>query len=170
MWDGGVRVQKARLGDLESFENFCSREVGPGLLGSEFGGSVCVWCVTVGSIRLSHRVSRMEGRRAWACILASSFTWMGDKVLDFVLFCFSWVLFSISQPSVHHPSNIVTKFLFCVFSRCEDTEVDKTDTVLAFQEFMLLWRSQILANNPTVMKLQIVIGTLKEEEFRMLCE
>ena len=48
--------------------------------------------------------------------------------------------------------------------------VDKTDTILPILEFVLLWGSQKMANNPTNMKLQIVIAALSEEEFRVLRE
>lgn len=125
MWDGECEGSDSKVRRPGEFCELLFQGSGPSLPGSEFGGGVCVWHVTVGSTGLSHRISRMEGRRA--CILASSLTWVGDKVLDFALFCFR-VLFSTSQPSiVQHPSNIVTKLLFYVLSRCGDTEVGRQD-------------------------------------------
>lgn len=131
MWDGECQGSDSKVRRPGEFCELLFQGSGPSLPGSEFEGGVCVWRVTVGSTRLSQRVSRMEGRRAWAfrraCSLASSLTWVGDKVLDFALFCFR-VLFSISQQSiVQHPSNIVSKLLFCVLSRCGDTEVGRQD-------------------------------------------
>lgn len=80
--------------------------------------------------------------RLWACVWAP-FLIPVDGKFCFLVFC---IHPSSICPFIHHLSNAVPKISRVLFRHGDTT----------FLEFMLLWEGQIIANNPTNMKLQVV--------------